>query len=337
MSRALRIEFPGATYHAMARGVGGMDVFADDTDRRVFLSLLGELVAAGVLIIHCLCLMLTHFHLLAETPLGEMNRCMRDLLGPYAEYYNRCHRRSGYLWQGRYKALLVQDGDYFLEVSRYIHMNPDHNPKTRPVETYPWSSYHNYIGGLPGVDWIETRRVLSYFQSPDDYRVFAESRRSEPLVSPFEKAVAGVIFGDASFVKKIQDWLKGKAPAPDVPGRRILERWGRSPDVALIRGLVESMFPGLSHSRRTQILGYVLWKHTWLKGVEIGEILERTPGAVSQMVRRVEAKIATDPEIGSGLATINLQLAAVTGTKTARPPIHPDDWLRKEQLTLNRV
>jgi len=173
MARALRIEFPGATYHAMARGVGGMEVFADDTDRWQFLSLLNELVAAGVLIIHCFCLMLTHIHLLAETPFGEMNRCMHRLLGPYAEHYNRRHHRFGHLWQGRYKALLVQDGDYFLEVTRYIHMNPDENKKTKPVETYPWSSYQNYVGGPTVVNWVETRRVLSFFSSPEDYRVFA--------------------------------------------------------------------------------------------------------------------------------------------------------------------
>jgi putative transposase len=304
MSRALRIEFPGATYHAMARGVGGMEVFADDTDRRVFLSLLGELVTAGVLIIHCFCLMLTHMHLLAETPLGELSRCMHQLLGPYAEHYNRRHRRSGYVWQGRYKALLVQDGDYFLEVSRYIHMNPDHNPKTRPVETYPWSSYYNYIGGATQVDWVETRRILSYFSSPADYRVFAESKRSEPLVSPFEKAVAGVIYGDGSFVKQIQDWLKGKAPTPEVPARRVLERWGRSPDIALIRTLVQSTFPGLSQNRRNQLLGYVLWNCTWMKGVEIAEVVNRTPGAVSQMARRVEAWMTADPAVGLGLKTI---------------------------------
>ena len=82
MSRALRLEFPGATYHAMARGVGGREVFADDTDRQVFRSLLDELVRAGVLIIHCFCLLLTPIHRLAETPLGELSRCLHRLLGP---------------------------------------------------------------------------------------------------------------------------------------------------------------------------------------------------------------------------------------------------------------
>jgi REP element-mobilizing transposase RayT len=224
MSRALRIEFPGATYHTMARGVGGMEVFADDVDRQVLLSLLGELVTAGVLIIHGFCLMLTHIHLLAETPLGELSRCMHRLLGPFAEHYNRRHHHSGHLWQGRYKALLEQDGDYFLEVSRYIHMNPDHNPKTKPVETYPWSSYSNYTFGAGLVDWVETGRVLSYFERPEDYQTFAESRRSESLVSPFDKAAAGCLFGDDSFVKRIQEWLKGKAASPDVPARRVLDR-----------------------------------------------------------------------------------------------------------------
>jgi REP element-mobilizing transposase RayT len=336
MSRALRIEFPGATYHAMARGVGGMEVFADDTDRQVFLSLLDELVRAGVLIIHCFCLMLTHIHLLAETPLGELSRCMHRLLGPYAEHYNRRHHRSGYLWQGRYKALLVQDGDYFLEVSRYIHMNPDHNPKTKPVETYPWSSYSNYTTGAGLVNGVETGRVLSYFERPEDYRTFAQSRRSEPLVSPFDKAVAGCLFGDDSFVKRVQEWLKGKAASPDAPARRVLDRWGCPPDIGLITDLVQGTFAGLSENRRNQLLGFVLWKYTWLTGIEIARIVRRTPGAVSQMARRIQLEMSSDSGLASALDTIKLRLEP-TSEANRSVSIHPDDWLRRERLELDRA
>ncbi|MFB3904487.1 MAG: transposase, partial [Acidobacteriota bacterium] len=313
------------------RGVGGMEIFADDVDRQAFLSLLSDLVNAGVLIIHCFCLMLTHIHLLAETPWGEMSRCMHRLLGPYAEHYNRRHHRSGHLWQGRYKALLVQDGDYFLEVSRYIHMNPDHNPKTKPVETYPWSSYSNYTAGEGLVNWVETGRLLSYFHSPEDYRVFAESRRTEPLVSPFDSAVAGCLFGDDSFVKRVQEWLKGKAASPDVPARRVLDRWGCSPDIGLIADLVRSTFSGLSENRRNQLLGFVLWKYTWLKGVEIAKIIRRTPGAISQIVRRIELTGSTDSQLASGLETIRLRLEQRReGNRSIS--VHPDDWLRRERL-----
>ena len=105
MSRATRIEFPGALYHAMGRGVGGMKVFAEDGDFRKFLDLVGERVDGGDLLVHAFCLMSNHYHLLLETPRGGLSRWMHGILGTYAEWFNFTRKRRGHLWQGRYKAI----------------------------------------------------------------------------------------------------------------------------------------------------------------------------------------------------------------------------------------
>ena len=125
MARQLRIEYPGATYHVMSRGVARMNTFVDDQDRMRFLELVGEAAKAGALIVHAYCLMPNHYHLLAETPEAQLGRWMQQILGVYASGFNRRHKRVGHLWQGRYKAILVEEGEYFLECSRYIHLNPN--------------------------------------------------------------------------------------------------------------------------------------------------------------------------------------------------------------------
>src|SRR5436309_422779 len=124
MPRPARIEFPGAIYHVMSRGVARTSTFLDDSEYLRFLCRLGMIVRKGILVVHAYCLMPNHFHLLLETPFGHLGRAMQTLLGSYAQRFNECHDRVGHLWQGRYRGLLVEDGDYFLECSRYIHLNP---------------------------------------------------------------------------------------------------------------------------------------------------------------------------------------------------------------------
>ena len=141
-----------------------MPVFVDDSDRIEFLDILAALVGDGHLVVHAFCLMPNHYHMLCETPGGDLGRVMRDLNGQYAQIFNRRHRRVGHLWQARYKAILVQEGEYFLECSRYIHLNPNRSRLTRPAERYRWSSYRNYVvGGPVCVDWVTTGRTLEEF------------------------------------------------------------------------------------------------------------------------------------------------------------------------------
>lgn len=124
MARPIRIEFEGALYHVTARGNERRAIFRSDADRALFLETLGECIAQFGLILHTYCLMRNHYHLVVETPRANLSRALGWLQTTYTIRFNRRHRRSGHLFQGRFKAHLVEADSYAMELLRYIHLNP---------------------------------------------------------------------------------------------------------------------------------------------------------------------------------------------------------------------
>ena len=124
MARPLRIEYPGAWYHAMNRGASGRAIFQSDRDRHAFLALFGDIAATFGVEVHAYCLMGNHYHLLLRTPRGNLSRALRHLNGVYTQRYNRTHGTDGPLFRGRFKAVLVDADTYLAALSRYIHLNP---------------------------------------------------------------------------------------------------------------------------------------------------------------------------------------------------------------------
>ena len=124
MARPLRLEFPHALYHVTARGNAQQDVYLDDDDRELFLCVLAEVIDRFRWICHAYCLMGNHYHLLIETPDANLSLGMRQLNGVYTQRFNRHHNRAGHLFQGRFKAILVERYSYLLELARYIVLNP---------------------------------------------------------------------------------------------------------------------------------------------------------------------------------------------------------------------
>ena len=151
MARPLRIQYPGAVYHVMARGNHGQGIFQDDRDRQCFLETLGEACEKTGWRIHAYVLMSNHYHLLVETPEGNLVEGMKWVQGAYTQRYNSRHKLFGHLFQGRYKAVIVdgQDEDYFPVVSTYIHLNPVRTGLIRigeeRLKRYRWSSYPWYL------------------------------------------------------------------------------------------------------------------------------------------------------------------------------------------------
>lgn len=166
MARKLRIEYPGAIYHVMNRGDHREDIFKDDEDRRRFLGTLGEACVKTDWRVHAYCLMVNHFHLVVETPRGDLVAGMRWFLGTYTSRYNHRHKLFGHLFGGRFKALVV-DGSgngYFLTVCDYVHLNPARAKLLGPeqwLRDYGWSSYPEYLkaaGERPV--WLSVERLL---------------------------------------------------------------------------------------------------------------------------------------------------------------------------------
>src|SRR5665647_3619377 len=167
MARKIRIEYAGAAYHVMARGNQGRDIYADERDRKLWLETLGEACEKTGWRIHAWVMMNNHYHLLLETPEANLVAGMKWLQGTYTQRYNSRHEIFGHLFQGRYKAVVVEPeaGNYFAVVSMYIHLNPARAGLIRAGEErlagYRWSSYPWYLkAGAPRPGWFVTERVL---------------------------------------------------------------------------------------------------------------------------------------------------------------------------------
>ncbi len=173
MARALRVEYPGARYHLMCRGNQGRDVFQSQEDADLFIRCLGEMCVRNQAVVHAWCLMKNHYHLLLETPQGNLVDAMKWFQGTFTQRYNARHQLWGHLFQGRYKAKVIDDEDasYFRMVSDYIHLNPAEAKVVKPGElsSYPWSSYPLYLNSSSKrPDWLAVLPVLSACGIPPD-------------------------------------------------------------------------------------------------------------------------------------------------------------------------
>jgi len=230
MARKLRIEYPGAVYHVMSRGNQGGLIFQGDRDRKLFLGTVAEGCEKTGWRIHAYVLMPNHYHLLVETPEGNLVAGMKWLQGTYTQRYNARNDVFGHLFQGRYKALIVDGSadEYFQVVSTYIHLNPARAGLVRIGEEalsgYRWSSYPGYVRGRAGrPPWLEVRRVLgSVGMGADDahgrqgYEAYMEGRvlelgrrRSrEVLEEEWRRVRRGWCLGGTGFRQRLAKWLE---------------------------------------------------------------------------------------------------------------------------------
>ena len=213
MARPLRVEYPHALYHVTSRGNGKRRIFLDDTDRIVWLRTLEKAIAAQNLIVHAYCLMDNHFHLLVETPEANLAKGMHYLNAAYTQQFNTRHERVGHLLQGRYKAFLIEKETYFLEVARYIVLNPVRAKLVRSPERWKWSNYKAFIGKAPMPEFISFKETFRYFdknlsRGKEKYVQFVrEGIRGE---SPFTEVQHKFILGSPQFVSEIWERTSGK-------------------------------------------------------------------------------------------------------------------------------
>ncbi len=164
MARPLRIEFPGALYHVTARGNARQDIYLDARDSWRFLGLLGEVCARYEWRCFAYCLMTNHYHLVVETAQPNLSAGMRQLNGRQSQAFNYRHQREGHLFQGRYKAILVEREAYLLEVCRYVALNPVRAGLARAPQAWRWSSYRATLAGA-GAAWLAAPELLGLFAS----------------------------------------------------------------------------------------------------------------------------------------------------------------------------
>jgi len=179
MPRQARLDIPGALHHIMVRGINKVDIFDDDQDKTRFLERLGDLVTEGQCRVYAWVLMSNHVHILFKSGKHGISAVMRKLLTWYAQYYNRRHKRTGHLFENRYKSILCDEDNYLLALVRYIHLNPIRAGIVKTMEEldhYPWSGHRGIIGKAK-CPWMDTQYVLVQFsdtrrKSLHEYRKF---------------------------------------------------------------------------------------------------------------------------------------------------------------------
>lgn len=310
MARPLRIIFPGAFYHVTSRGNEQKAVFKSKRDREKFLGYLESATERYNAVVHAFCLMDNHYHLLVETPFANLPQIMRHINGAYTTYFNIKRGRSGHLFQGRYKAILVDKDTYAKELSRYIHLNPVRANMVTTPEDYLWTSYRAYIGHAEPLDWLHRDFILAYFgkqraTAQKRYQEYVQALASREYESPLTAANASLVLGPAEFIQTIKKRILGKqVRSRDLPAlRQIHGGIGLETVVDLVQGALKKT---PAQTRNASI--YLCRKHTGQKLRTIGEQFGISDAAVSQVCKRFKVRMKSDRTLRKEIAGLNKKI-----------------------------
>lgn len=279
MARPLRLEYPGALYHITSRGNARQEICLDDRDRRIFLNTLGEVIKQFNWICHAYCLMDNHYHLLIETPDGNLSRGMRHLNGVYTQKFNARHERVGHLLQGRFKGILVEKESYLLELSRYIVLNPVRAKMAADPAEYPWSSFRSTIGIEPcpyflKYDWLLEKFGRDKEEARTNYQEFV--RKGIGASSPWQKLQGQILLGNEKIIEQMKPLLKETTTIREIPKTQRFAN--RSPLESLL-----SMENVHSKRRRNESIRKAYFEHGY-KMTEIAKTLRLHYTTISKVV-----------------------------------------------------
>jgi len=278
MARPLRLELAGALYHVTSRGDGREDIYLSDDDRLAWLQTLAEVCKRFNWVCHAYCQMTNHYHLLVETPDANLSKGMRQLNGVYTQRFNRSHARVGHVFQGRFKAILVDKDNYLLELARYVVLNPLRAKMVRRLERWPWSSYPATCGQTAVPDGLHVDYLLSLFgaqraRAISQYVTFVHEGARLPSV--WSRLQGQIYLGSEAFVAKMQALVDKKPTLTEIP---------RAQRRALARSLAEY---GAAHPRNEAIaLAYLSGQHTMAAIARHFDVHYTT---VSRLVKAYEA------------------------------------------------
>ena len=281
MSRQLRIEFPGAVYHVTSRGNARLPIYENNPDRNRFLQVLAEAVSSHNWICHAYCLMDNHYHLLLETPDGNLSIGMRHLNGVYTQSFNRKHGRVGHLFQGRFKALLVDRDSYLLELCRYVVLNPVRAGMVKRPADYQWSSYRATAGLVQAADFLSTGWVLSQFgkqraATRRKYAAFVEDGIDRP--GPWGEVRNQILLGGERFVREMAEKLGNCRDLKEVPRA---QRFADRPSLAELFDKLDT----LSREERNQLVCLTHREHGYTL-TEIGNAIGLHYSSISKIIAR---------------------------------------------------
>jgi len=313
MARPLRIQYPGAYYHLTCRGNDRKRIFGDDKDKEKFLKLLENSLDVYQVNLYSYVLMTNHFHLLVQTPLGNLSEFMRHFNVCYTGYYNYRHNRSGHLYQGRYKSFLIDVDNYLLEVSRYLHLNvvrvhslrtASLDEKVNLLENYKWSSLPGYISKKKIEKFINYDLIISMTGSRASYYKFIIEGLDKEIKDPFKEIRNGGILGGDKFLKKIKKEHLEYGSSREQPMYRELKSGTIKPEDLINEAAKyfnikkEEFSIKQGNGIKRGIVSELLYKYSGLKQKEIGKILGNIDySAVSKLRIRLKKNMKEDEDI----------------------------------------
>ncbi len=347
MARHLRVEFPGAIYHVTCRMVGDWRtektfLFKDDADHERFLDRLAERVEQYNIRLYLFVCMTNHFHLVFETPEANCSKFMQSLSTAYTVYYNLRYGRHGHLFDGRYKAKLVEGDDYLLSLSRYVHLNPVQvsSQKRKPIEerikilrAHRWSSYPSYIGRRKALDFVEYGPLLSEMSGkrrewPKRYREFVETGLAESdddfkvalKLSPRSIGSDGFrAWIDELYQKRVETHAKPE----DVSFRHITEPLPASEVLDILAEVFEVEVSEFSRRRHSSALraaaSKLLIRYAGLTQRDVADLLNIGSGsAVCNQLKALPGKVAKNRRLRRQMKESEARLEERKAQKTMR-------------------
>lgn len=348
MARPLRIERPGGRYHVTARGNERRDIFRDDTDRFRFLEVLSQLPDLFGTRIHAYVLMNNHFHIVVETPSPTLSRSMQWLGVSYSMWFNRRHRRSGHLFQGRFQSLVIEADAGLQEVARYVHLNPVRvaglaqsksdraaskagaiakpdpdvvSRRLKILREYPWSSYRGYAGYGQQLDWVwraPLERLCggrSEAERSKALRAYTEEPLRQGVVeSPWTRLVGGLVLGSERFARSLRMGARGsRREQPQMKRLEAPVTWDQIVnELERLKGEKWSAFVG-RHGDWGRDLG--LWlgrRYARLRLGELGRLAgEMDYAAVAQALRRMGQRVEKDAALRAIVSKLERKISNV--------------------------
>jgi putative transposase len=281
MARPLRIEYDGALYHVTSRGNERKPIFKDDTDRELFLDVLSQVTARFHWLCHAYCLMDNHYHLVIETPDGNLSKGMRQLNGVYTQAFNRHHHRVGHLFQGRFKGILVQKDSHFFEVCRYVVLNPVRAKAVKHPREWAWSSYRATSGEASSPRCLTVEEILGHFgqrRGPAQQKYRQYVREGIWSTTIWEQLEAQSLLGVEGFAEALRGHVTGKRMVREIPkGQRLLGR-------PSLKKLMEGV--GKDKAKRDRRIAEAATAHGYSQ-MEVAQHLKLHYSTVSRLIKSV--------------------------------------------------
>lgn len=313
MARKPRIHLPGGLYHVIFRGNGGQDVFLNDADRYRFYLLLQEGTYRFGYRVHAFTLMTNHIHIVLQVGDIPLSRGIHNLSFRYTRWINWREKRSGHLFQGRYKAVLVDGDSYLLELVRYIHLNPVRAGMVAMPDEYPWSGHRAYIG-KELIPWLTTDWTLAQFgksaaKARTEYINFVLDGLDDKRRPEFHGAgIDSRLLGDDSFMDKCLSFSGGMPLC--LTAQQITDKVCLAYNIDLSALKTKSQQRIASEARA--VTGWIARESGCVTLSDVAKIVSRDVGTISSSVRRLSDRIQNEPELANRMRSLKAEVEQVT-------------------------